>query len=34
MMSTLPNGNGMRIFMQTAGSSIKFTDTNEGGAPA
>jgi hypothetical protein len=34
MMSTLPSGNGMRIFLQTAGSSIKFTDTNEGGAPA
>lgn len=33
MMSTQPNGNGMRVFVQVAGSSIKFTDTPEGSIP-
>jgi hypothetical protein len=30
MMSTEPNGNGMRVFLQTTGSSIKYSDTVEG----
>ena len=34
MMSTMPNGNGMRVFMQVSGSSIKYTDVVEGAAPA
>ena len=34
MMSTMPNGNGMRVFLQVSGSSIKYTDVVEGAAPA
>lgn len=34
MMSTLPNGNGMRVFLQVSGSSIKYTDVVEGASPA
>ena len=33
MVSTLPNGNGMRIFMQVTGSSIRYSDVTEGKAP-
>ncbi len=33
MVSTLPNGNGMRIFMQVTGSSIRYSDVTEGNAP-
>jgi len=34
MMSTMPNGNGMRVFLQVSGSSIKWTDVVEGASPA
>jgi hypothetical protein len=30
MLSTLPNGNGMRIFFQVSGSSIRHSDVNKG----
>ncbi len=33
MASTLPNGNGMRVFMQVTGSSIRYTDVTAGKAP-
>jgi 3-dehydroquinate dehydratase len=33
MVSTLPDGNGMRIFMQVTGSSIRYSDVTEGKAP-
>jgi len=33
MVSTLPNGNGMRIFMQVTGSSIRYSDVSPGKAP-
>ena len=33
MPSTLPNGNGMRIFMQVTGSSIRHSDVEEGVSP-
>jgi hypothetical protein len=34
MPSTLPNGNGMRIFLQVTGSSISYSDVEDGTAPA
>jgi hypothetical protein len=33
MAATLPNGNGMRVFMQVTGSSIRYTDITAGKAP-
>ena len=33
MMSTEPNGNGMRVFLQVTGSSIRYSDVVEGSAP-
>jgi len=33
MVSTLPNGNGMRIFMQVTGSSIRYSDVSPGKDP-
>ena len=33
MPSTLPDGNGMRIFMQVTGSSIRHSDVEEGASP-
>ena len=33
MPSTLPNGNGMRIFMQVTGSSIRHSDVEPGDTP-
>jgi len=33
MPSTLPNGNGMRIFLQVTGSSISYSDVENGAAP-
>tara|TARA_B100001057_G_scaffold295944_3_gene296067 strand:- start:22651 stop:26322 length:3672 start_codon:yes stop_codon:yes gene_type:complete len=34
MMSTEPNGNGMRVFLQVTGSSVRYSDVTEGEAPA
>ena len=31
MMSTEPNGNGMRVFLQVTGSSVRYSDVTEGG---
>jgi len=33
MSATLPNGNGMRVFMQVTGSSIRYSDVTPGTAP-
>jgi hypothetical protein len=33
MMSTEPNGNGMRVFLQVTGSSVRYSDVTEGSAP-
>jgi hypothetical protein len=33
MSATLPNGNGMRVFMQVTGSSIRYSDVKPGKAP-
>lgn len=33
MASSMPNGNGMRVFMQVTGSSIRYTDVTSGKAP-
>ena len=33
MMSTQPNGNGMRVFLQVTGSSIRYSDVTEGSVP-
>lgn len=33
MSATLPNGNGMRIFMQVTGSSIRYSDVTTGKSP-
>jgi hypothetical protein len=33
MMSTEPNGNGMRVFLQVTGSSVRYSDVTEGSSP-
>lgn len=33
MSATLPNGNGMRVFMQVTGSSVRYSDVTPGTAP-
>jgi|TARA_B110000444_G_C18848190_1_gene603539 hypothetical protein len=34
MMSTQPNGNGMRTFIQVTGSSVRYSDVTDGSAPS